>query len=94
LSALSASAADATIRAYKRELYDAGGDRDKCMAAVERVGRAMAVDSRLSDASIQAEIDLYEKHKGPIPYPTPESACTLFGFQEAAHAALQQRRRK
>jgi len=84
------SATEKAILAYKNQLYEAG-DRDKCEAAVERVGRAMAVDSRLSDASIQAEIDLYEKVKGPMPYPSPGTACGLFGFQEAAHAALQQR---
>jgi hypothetical protein len=32
--------------------------------------------------------------KGPMPYPSPGTACALFGFQDAAHAALQQRRRK
>jgi hypothetical protein len=87
------SATEKAILAYKYQLSDAG-DGDKCNAAVERVGRAMTVDSRLSDASIQAEIDLYEKHKGPMPYPSPGTACALFGFQEAAHAALQQRGRK
>jgi len=91
LSVLPRSVADAAMRAYKLELSEAG-DRDKCEAAVKRVGRAMAIDSRLSDASIQAEIDLYEKHKGPMPYPSPGTACALWGFQEAAHAALQQRR--
>jgi hypothetical protein len=95
------SAAEKAILAYKYELSDAG-DRETgaswingpCEAAVERVGRAMAIDSRLSDASIQAEIDLYEKVKGPMPYPTTGTACALFGFQDAAHAALQQRRRR
>ena len=89
----SLSATEKAILAYKHELSEAG-DRDKCAAAVERVGRAMADDSRLSDADIQAEIDGYEKAKGPMPYPSPGTACALFGFQEAAHAALQQRRRK
>ena len=81
------------ILAYKNQLSEAG-DRYKCEAAVKRVGRAMTIDSRLSDASIQAEIDLYEKVKGPMPYPSLGTACALFGFQDAAHAALQQRRRK
>jgi len=93
LSALPRSVADAAIRAYKRELSEAG-DRDKCEEAVNRVGRAMEIDARLSDVEIQAEIDLWERVKGPMPYPTPGTACALFGFQEAAHAALNERRRK
>ena len=87
------SATEKAILGYKYQLSEAG-DRDKCEAAVKRVGRAMAIDSRLSDASIQAEIDRYERLKGPMPYPSPGTACALFGFQDAAHAALQQRGRK
>src|SRR5215213_4520635 len=87
------SATEKAILTYKCELSEAG-DRDKCDAAVKRVGHAMAIDSRLSDAAIQAEIDRYEKVKGPMPYPSPGTACALFGFQDAAHAALQQRRSK
>jgi hypothetical protein len=90
------STAQKTILTYKYELADAGaaGKRDQCNAAIERVGRAMAIDPRLSDASIQAEIDGYKRRTGPMPYPSPAAACMLFGFQEAAHAALQQRRRR
>jgi len=87
------SATEKAILTYKYELSEAG-DRDKCDAAVKRVGDAMAIDSRLSDAAIQAEIDRYEKVKGPMPYPSPGTSCALFGFQDAAHAALQQRRSK
>ena len=99
LSAGEQPAAAKAILASKSELFDAG-NRDtgeswihsRCAAAVQRVGRAMASDSRLSTASIQAEIDLYEKTKGPIPYPSEGTACALFGFQEAAHVALHERR--
>ena len=102
LSALPRSVADAAIRAYKRELSEEGdrdelseeGGRDKCYEAVRRVARAMEIDARLSDVDIQAEIDLWERVKGPMPYPTPGTACALFGFQEAAHAALEERRKK
>jgi hypothetical protein len=87
------SAAEKAILTYKDELYVAG-DRDQCEAAMKRVGRAMAIDSRLSDASIQAEIDLWEKVKGPMPYPSLGTACELFGFQEVAHTALEQRHRR
>jgi hypothetical protein len=93
LSALPRSVADAAIRAYKPELFEAG-DRDQCHEALKRVGRAMTIDARISDVDIQAEIDLYEKVKGPMPYPSPGTACELFGFQEAAHAALEERRKK
>lgn len=93
LAALPRSVAEAAIRAYKRELYEAG-DRDKCYEEMKRVSRALAIDTRLSDADIQAEIDLWEKVKGPMPYPTPGTACGLFGFQDAAHAALEERRKK
>ena len=93
LSALPRSVADAAIRAYKRELSEEG-DRDKCYEAVRRVARAMEIDARLSDVDIQAEIDLWERVKGPMPYPSPGTACALFGFQEAAHAALDERREK
>ena len=82
----------AALLGYKRELHQAG-DRNQCEEAVQRVGRAMATDTRLSDSAIQAEIDRYEKVKGPMPYPSPSTACALFGFQKAAHAALAQRRR-
>ncbi|HEU4888851.1 MAG TPA: hypothetical protein VFV49_13275 [Thermoanaerobaculia bacterium] len=93
LAALPPKKAQAALLAYKKELTGAG-DRDQCDAAVKRVTRAMTADSRLSDADIQAEIDLYEKVKGPMPYPSPGTACALFGFQEAAHAALDERRKK
>jgi hypothetical protein len=85
--------AEAAIFTYKRELSEAG-DRDKCKEAMERLRRAMTFDARLADADIQAEIDLYEKHKGPMPYPSPGTACSLFGFQEVAHAALAERRNR
>jgi len=70
LRAVEMALPEKAILAYKYELSEAG-DRDKCKAAVQRVGRAMAIDSRLSDADIQAEIDGYEKAKGPMPYPSP-----------------------
>ena len=100
LSALPRSVAEAAIRAYKRELSEAGdqddreGGRDNCYEAVNRVARAMEIDARLSDADIQAEIDLWERVKGSMPYPTHGTACALFGFQQAAHAALDERRKK
>lgn len=100
LSALPRSVAEAAVRAYKRELSEAGdrdageGGWDNCNEAVNRVARAMEIDARLSDVDIQAEIDLWERVKGPMPYPTSGTACALFGFQEAAHAALDERRRK
>ncbi len=86
------SPSKAAVLAYKRELRRAG-DRDDCKAAVERVTGTMTSDPRLSDAAIQAEIDRYEKVKGTMPYPTRGTACALFGFQEAAHAALVRRTR-
>jgi hypothetical protein len=76
--------------AYKRELSDAGNAK-RCDEAVQRVRRALAADKRLSDAQLQAEIDHFERVKGTMPYPSPGTACALFGFQRALRGALADR---
>lgn len=77
---------------YKNELHEAG-DASRCDDAVARVQQAMARDGRLSDAQLQAEIDHFERVKGSMPYPTPGTACSIFGFQKALHEALAERKR-
>jgi hypothetical protein len=47
---------------------------------------------RVSDADLQAEIDDFEKVKGAMPYPSPGTACSRFGFQTVAHEVLEQRK--
>lgn len=84
---------ETVLQEYKKQLSEAG-DRGQCDQAKESVRAAMAKDARLSDAAIQAEIDHYEKVKGPMPYPSPGTACAIFGFQDVARGALQDRRSK
>ena len=82
--------AEEALASYVREL-DQAGTASRCDEAEERVGKAMAVDARLSDAQLQAEIDHYETVKGPMPSPSPGTACAIFGFQKALHTALYER---
>lgn len=91
MAAYSALPPKNVFRDYKLAL-DEAGDKGKCDEAVKRVTRKMSQDGRLSDADIQEEIDLWERVKGSMPYPTPGTACSIFGFQRAAHGALEDRR--
>ena len=77
---------------YHLRLSEAG-DRGECAAETERVRAAMASDPRISDADLRAEIDHFEsvRVKGPMPYPSRGTACSLWGFQKAARAALKDR---
>jgi hypothetical protein len=77
---------------YKNELYEAG-EASRCDEVVARMQQTMARDTRLADAQIQAEIDHFERVKGSMPYPTPGTACSIFGFQKVLHGALAERRR-
>jgi hypothetical protein len=77
---------------YKNELYEAG-EASRCEEAVARIQQAMARDTRFSDAQLQAEIDHFERVKGTMPYPTPGTACSIFGFQKVLHGALAERKR-
>jgi hypothetical protein len=77
---------------YKNELHEAG-DASRCDEVVARVQQTIARDARLSDVQLQAEIDHFERVKGTMPYPTPGTACSIFGFQKALHGALAERNR-
>ena len=81
------------LEAYKSRLSEAG-DRGQCAEQTERVRAAMAADRRISDADLQAELDHFQRVKGPMPYPSPGTACSLWGFQQAAEAALRDRQRR
>lgn len=77
---------------YDKELYEAG-EASRCEEAVARMQQTMARDTRLTDAQIQAEIDHFERVKRSMPYPSPGTACSIFGFQKVLHGALAERRR-
>ncbi|MBN1608175.1 MAG: hypothetical protein JW940_16195 [Polyangiaceae bacterium] len=77
--------------AYQRELREAG-DQGHCDQAQERVRKAMAADARLTDRDLQTEIARFEKVRGAMPYPSPGTACSLFGLQSAARGALDDRK--
>lgn len=81
------------LQGYKQALTD-GGDRGQCEQAKAQVRAAMAKDERLSSEEIQAEINRYERVTGPMPYPSPGTACSVFGFPDAAKGALKDRRMK
>lgn len=81
----------AVLDQYKIELREAG-DRGQCDEATARVREALLNDLCVSDADLQAEIDDFEKVKGPMAYPSPGTACSLFGFQTVAHEVLEQRK--
>ena len=72
----------------------AEGDARRCDPAVARVTREMAEDARLAEEDLQGEIDRFESVKGAMPYPSPGTACSLFGFQQALKGALDLRKGK
>jgi hypothetical protein len=78
------------LQGYKQALTD-GGDKGQCEQAVAQVRAAMAKDERLSSEKIRAEINRYERVTGPMPYPSPGTACCVFGFPETAKGALEDR---
>ena len=83
--------AQTALLAYKRELYEAG-DLGHCDQTKERVRKAMGADTRLTDADIRAEIAHFEQVRRSVPYPSPGTACSLFGFRSAARGALDDRK--
>lgn len=91
-SARSAMANDVFL-AHKAFL-GAEGDAHRCDPAVAKVTREMAEDARLADEDLQGEIDRFESVKGAMPYPSPGTACALFGFQQALKGALDLRKGK
>jgi hypothetical protein len=92
-AASAAPSVEAILQAHRSSLSQAG-DHQQCDGAVDRVRAALAADTRVGDEDMQQEIDRYERIKGPMPYPSPGTACAIFGFQRALAGALAERRAK
>lgn len=84
---------DSVLTHYKKQLDEAGA-RGDCDAEVARVRAALKQDPRVTDQDLQQAIDQFEKVKGPMPYPSPATACAVFGFQKAARGAVADRAQK
>lgn len=80
----------AIFQAHRTALNQAGDDY-RCEEAVNKAGRTMARDERLSDSDLRNEAERYERLGGQKAYPTPGTACAELGFREALRAALKAR---
>lgn len=73
------------------ELHRAGDER-RCDPAVQRVRKVLAEDRRLTDADLLAAKDARDyRGKGSMPYPSPGTACAIFGIYQALEGALADR---
>jgi hypothetical protein len=80
-----------SLDAYQARLH-AAGDAARCDAEIERVARDLAADRRFSDADLTRERALRDTtNTGSMPYPSPGTACSLFGIQKALQQAIDQR---
>jgi len=69
------------------------GDENRCDAEVERVRAALAADPGFTDADLERNARVYDtKDKGPMPYPSPGTACAIFGRVRALQGAINDRR--
>ena len=74
---------------YVRALH-AAGDAGRCDAEVERVRGALVGDAGLTLDELRREAQKREIH-GSMPYPSPGTACALFGIQRALAGAISER---
>ena len=80
------------IRRHTEALQKAG-DENRCDAEVERVRAALAADPGFTDADLEQNLREYDtKGKGPMPYPSPGTACAIFGRVRALGGAIEDRR--
>jgi hypothetical protein len=75
------------------EALQKAGDENRCDAEVERVRTALAADPGFTDADLEQNLRDYDtKGKGPMPYPSPGTACAIFGRVRALGGAIEDRR--
>lgn len=68
------------------------GDEHRCNPEVQRARKALAEDQRLTDADLLAAKDAHDyRGKGRMPYPSPGTACAIFGIYQALEEALADR---
>ena len=80
------------IRRHTEALQKAG-DENRCDAEVEHVQAALAADPSFTDADLEKNLREYDtKGKGPMPYPSPGTACAIFGRVRALQGAIEDRR--
>jgi hypothetical protein len=82
------------VTAYADALNNAG-TLGSCDDEKRRVKSALIEDPRLSDADLERERDARDyRGKGSMPYPSPGTACAIFGIVSALEDAINERRRK
>lgn len=87
----SARHVDSIVMPLVADLHRAGDER-RCDPEVERVRKALADDKRLTDEDLLAERDSRDyRGKGGMPYPSPGTACGIFGIFRALEGALADR---
>jgi hypothetical protein len=87
----SPSTPDAVMSRYNDRLHDAG-DHGRCDEETNAVSSDLARDTKLSDADLTRELKLRDTtNSGPMPYPSPGTACAIFGIQKALHRAIDER---
>lgn len=68
------------------------GDESRCDPEVQRARKALAEDRRLTDEDLRAAKDARDyRGKGRMPYPSPGTACAIFGIHRALEGALEDR---
>lgn len=80
----------AIFQAHRTALNQAGDDY-RCEEAVNKAGREISRDERVSDNDLRNELERYEKLGAKAEYPSPGTACAELGFREALRAALKAR---
>jgi hypothetical protein len=81
------------VAAYADAL-DKAGTAGSCDDEKRHVKSALIDDPRLSDADLERERDARDyRGKGPMPYPSPGTACAIFGIVSALKDAINERRR-
>jgi hypothetical protein len=80
-----------TIDQHLSRLHEAHDSRS-CEAAVNEVRSSLAHDQAYSDQDLLDELRARNTAgTGPMPYPSPDTACAIFGIQTALRGALEDR---
>jgi hypothetical protein len=81
------------VAAYAAAL-DKAGTAGSCDDEKRQVKSALVDDTRLSDADLEQERGARDyRGKGSMPYPSPGTACAIFGIVSALEDAINERRR-